>query len=567
MAPAARRGENARMKRLRPALLGSLLALSCIPAAWAQDVSTLDRQALDAYRAKDFGRSADLFARALAAAPEDEAGRLYNAACATALAGRSGASIGLLQRAAEAGFQDADTMAKDSDLASLHADPRWSSLLARVRQNQARVQLQWKSPAIATPWREQISEDERLAGLSRLWSEAKFNFVNFDKVPELDWDALYVATIPKVRAAGNTLEYYRVLAAFVAQLQDGHSNVWPALDHLDQAWARPGVETRLVEGRVFVTAVHDPRIEAMGVARGWELVGVRGEPVRAFAEREVLPYQSASTPHDRLSRTYERALLAGPIDETIAVDFHDGRGRPRTLELPRSSVTTPPAAGAPPAFAWELLPGNIAWVRLRSFGDDSAASAFEAAFEEISRADGLVLDVRENGGGNSDVGYRILSTLTDKPFLSTAWSTRSYRPSFRAWGQPEARYRSEPDARPPSGVRLYRKPVVVLTSPRTYSAAEDFTVAFDVMDRGRIIGEPTGGSTGQPLLFPLPGGGTGRVCTKRDVYPDGREFVGVGVQPDLRVAQTLADLGAGRDTVLETAAALLRDRRDTTSAN
>ena len=230
-------------------------------------------------------------------------------------------------------------------------------------------------------------------------------------------------------------------------------------------------------------------------------------------------------------------------------------------------MTKPPAAGAPPAFAWELLPGNIAWVRLRSFGDDSAASAFEAAFEEISRADGLVLDVRENGGGNSDVGYRILSTLTDKPFLSTAWSTRSYRPSFRAWGQPESRYRSEPDARPPSGVRLNRKPVVVLTSPRTYSAAEDFTVAFDVMDRGRIIGEPTGGSTGQPLLFPLPGGGTGRVCTKRDVYPDGREFVGVGVQPDLRVAQTLADLGAGRDTVLETAAALLRDRRDTTSAN
>jgi C-terminal processing protease CtpA/Prc len=78
------------------------------------------------------------------------------------------------------------------------------------------------------------------------------------------------------------------------------------------------------------------------------------------------------------------------------------------------------------------------------------------------------------------------------------------------------------------------------------------------MQRGRIVGEPTGGSTGQPLLFDLPGGGTGRVCTKRDSYPDGRPFVGVGIQPQLRVSPRVADLQAGRDTVLEAALDLLR---------
>jgi hypothetical protein len=61
--------------------------------------------------------------------------------------------------------------------------------------------------------------------------------------------------------------------------------------------------------------------------------------------------------------------------------------------------------------------------------------------------------------------------------------------------------------------------VLVLTSARTYSAAEDFVVAFDAMQRGRIVGEATGGSTGQPLLFDLPGGGKARICTKRDSYP------------------------------------------------
>ena len=49
-----------------------------------------------------------------------------------------------------------------------------------------------------------LDEDQRVAGLSRLWSEAKFNFASFDLVPDLDWDALYIATLPEVRAAAST---------------------------------------------------------------------------------------------------------------------------------------------------------------------------------------------------------------------------------------------------------------------------------------------------------------------------------------------------------------------------
>jgi carboxyl-terminal processing protease len=94
---------------------------------------------------------------------------------------------------------------------------------------------------------------------------------------------------------------------------------------------------------------------------------------------------------------------------------------------------------------------------------------------------------------------------------------------------------------------------VLLVGPRTFSAGEDFTVAFDAMRRGKIVGEPTGGSTGQPLFFTLPGGGSARVCTKRDSYPDGREFVGRGIQPHIVVHPTVSDFRAGRDTVLEAA--------------
>lgn len=67
------------------------------------------------------------------------------------------------------------------------------------------------------------------------------------------------------------------------------------------------------------------------------------------------------------------------------------------------------------------------------------------------------------------------------------------------------------------------------------------------------IGRNSFGSTGQPYLFDLPGGGSARVCTKRDTYPDGREFVGNGVKPDIEVIPTLKDFIANKDVTLNTA--------------
>ena len=70
------------------------------------------------------------------------------------------------------------------------------------------------------------------------------------------------------------------------------------------------------------------------------------------------------------------------------------------------------------------------------------------------------------------------------------------------------------------------------------------------MKRGRVIGQPSGGSTGQPLVITLPGGGMLGICTKHDSMPDGTEFVGVGVQPDIPVVPTVADVRAKRDATL-----------------
>jgi C-terminal processing protease CtpA/Prc len=61
-------------------------------------------------------------------------------------------------------------------------------------------------------------------------------------------------------------------------------------------------------------------------------------------------------------------------------------------------------------------------------------------------------------------------------------------------------------------------------------------------------------------MFNLPGGGSARVCTKKDTYPDGREFVGYGVKPDIEVHGTVRDLLQKSDPVLDTALKYLRSK-------
>ncbi|HKV11945.1 MAG TPA: S41 family peptidase [Thermoanaerobaculia bacterium] len=417
----------------------------------------------------------------------------------------------------------------------------------------------WNSPALATPYRPSLSEDERVAGLSRLWAEVKFNFANFDLVPDLDWDALYMAYLPRVRQETSTLAYYRLLMEMVAKLRDGHSNVFLPNELADETYADPPLRTAVIEGRPFISRVLAASLEAEGFRPGLEIVAIDGIPVKQYAETRVAPYLSASTPQDLAVRTYEHFLLSGSVSAPVELTLQPASGeafRRKVARLPdaewsRLGVTTPP-------LELRMLPGNIAYVALNRFGNDAAAEQFEARFEEIAKADALILDVRNNGGGNSSVGYRVLACLTDKPFQTSRWHTRDYRPTLRAWGEAEGTYGGDSEKVQPSGTRLFTKPVVVLTGPRTFSAAEDFAVAFDAMKRGTIVGEPTGGSTGQPLTFKLPGGGSARVCTKRDTYPDGKEFVGVGVQPQVLVRPTIEDFRAGRDTVLEAALELLK---------
>jgi C-terminal processing protease CtpA/Prc len=180
---------------------------------------------------------------------------------------------------------------------------------------------------------------------------------------------------------------------------------------------------------------------------------------------------------------------------------------------------------------------------------------YDSLFSKISKTKALVIDLRKNGGGSSDIGFHILCTLTNKPYpISTSRVTQYHSTANGAaqW------YSYFPEKVSASKNMYYSKPVILLISARTFSAAEDFVVPFSFMKRGKMIGQTTGGSTGQPLGFQLPGGGTARVCAKDDRFPDGKTFVGVGIAPDIYIHKTIKDLYNNKDAALEKAVELLK---------
>jgi len=438
---------------------------------------------------------------------------------------------------------------KEKHFDVVRADPGFQAYVERQR----RYEQLWDSAALNTPFRETLPDAEKLAGLSKFWSEVKYNFGYPEKLIALDWDALYLQAIPKVLEAKSTAEYYRELQRLCARLADGHTNVYSP-EKLDDA-GRPPLRAGLVEGHVVVLDPRSPTLEARDIRAGVEILEVDGVPVLEYTRRDIEPYQSASTPQDRENRTFWYAFLRGPSAQPVRLKLRDSAGKEFERELPRSGYSD---VRRIQQLEWRMLPGNVAYVALNDFSTNELVKQWNSAFPQIAAASGIVLDLRLNGGGSSNIGWEVIRSLIDRSVATSRQVMRRYNPTDRAGGSlMEWTEVAAGELKPREGPR-YKGPVAVLSGPATYSAAEDFLVVWKNSARGKIVGEPSGGSTGQPLFFQLPGGGTARVCTKRDTFPDGTEWVGKGITPDVLVRPTVADIRAGRDVVLDRAVELLK---------
>lgn len=195
---------------------------------------------------------------------------------------------------------------------------------------------------------------------------------------------------------------------------------------------------------------------------------------------------------------------------------------------------------------YKTMAGNkLGYMYYESFSNGIGDSDLDYIFETFKDCKGLIIDIRDNGGGS--LSY---SNLIASRFLKE--KTRvGYMQHKTGKGHNDF---SEPypiDLSPSSRTQWFR-PVVVLTNRHCYSAANDFVQKMRMMPQVTIMGDRTGGGSGFPFSSELPNGWGVRFSSSPllDVNKQHTEF---GIDPDIRIDITGEDYRQGIDTLIEEA--------------
>jgi carboxyl-terminal processing protease len=244
--------------------------------------------------------------------------------------------------------------------------------------------------------------------------------------------------------------------------------------------------------------------EAAGIVPGWRIESAGGLPV----------------------------LLAVPpvVGRTDTLVFLDEAGERRSADLTAMSIPHRPR------FAARRMDGNLAYIRFDDF-DSARYAELVAELETFGShpPDGLIIDLRTNGGGELRFTGLALSWLFAEK---------------QAFVIVEGRFVNERlTVLPPP--KPYLGPVVILIGPATASASEILSGVAQEKDRAVIVGLQSRGAVTGTRPIELPDGGLLRVGTLVMTTPAGKQLEGVGVVPDIVVPDDWQAVREGRDLTLE----------------
>ncbi len=230
----------------------------------------------------------------------------------------------------------------------------------------------------------------------------------------------------------------------------------------------------------------------------------------------------------------EKALMEirGPEGEKVVLSiYREGEKKPIEITIVRDKIILE-------SVEWEMK-NDVAFVTISQFGTD-AATEFQAAINEIllQNPSGLILDLRNNGGGLLDVCLKIATEFFDQKII--------VKTKGRKFGD-------SGDIMSGRGGAFLNIPIVVLVNKGSASASEIFAGAIQDHKRGLVLGETTFGKGSVQNVIPLSDGSSLKVTIAEWLTPEGRSIHKTGIEPCETIEFTMKDVEAKRDPVLERA--------------
>lgn len=398
--------------------------------------------------------------------------------------------------------------------------------------------------------------EKRLFVLAKAYAAIGVYFAHTQDVSNLNPDELYKEYLAKAISTGDRYEFDLLMMEFVGRLHNGHS--W-----FRDAWLRRtrnqslGFEFRYIQDQWVVTASKDSRVRPGDV-----LQKINGETFEAFYLKNKKYTNLASERSSRVSFSTFRFLFPR--------QFALGLASGKTIPITRSE----PAIVEPVVTGHWISNGKVAFLRLVHLdGSDIEKQALEhvATFQS---AEFLIIDLRGYAGGITP--EKLVDALMDRPYRSWTEATNVNIGLFKFYAEQYEKFSGSPAAEQlqpfaayfrhsmlfwPSQYQqpqrtLFHGKIILLVDAGCMSAKEDFIVPFKDNKRATLIGEKTAGTSGQPYFYNFDSDLNLAIGAKREFFPDGSPFEGVGIEPDIELLPTVEDVRKGRDPVLDRAIAM-----------
>ncbi len=406
----------------------------------------------------------------------------------------------------------------------------------------------------ATPHSQAIHDDAtivstttvegRLAVFDDAWATIQERYYD-PKFHGIDWQAKRATFRPAAARAANSQEFYDVLRQMIASLRDAHTRVYSPDEKFD--WWNPrfitvGLTVREVEGAPTVIYV-EPNSAASrtDVRPGDIIVSVDDVPAAEFVAQRLR--NSGLAEEGNARHRVIATLFDGSSGTTVKVGWTNRQGKHKSTVLTRYWNQRQLGFN-------NQRKGKIAVLRLDAFTQTVALDFAQALPSVLEGAEGIILDLRANGGGDAEAMADIASLFLED-------GTNLGRFADRAGASFELQTFSKRGWRMPN-VLPTKLPLVVLISENTSSAAEILVATLKAKARAQVIGN---GTCGCVLAIrnrhALPDGGVLDVSEFDYRTAGGVRLEGAGVKPDHPTRLTRADVYGSQDRTFEIAKRLL----------
>jgi len=282
-----------------------------------------------------------------------------------------------------------------------------------------------------------------------------------------------------------------------------------------------GIGAWVDTGEEFLTIISpmtDSPAEKAGLLPGDKIVAVDGQDMAGTEPSAV------------------RLKVLGPEGSVVVLTIvREGLEEPFDVSITRSKITVPSVES-------EMLDGNIAYVKLTLFGEDTASN-LHAQLQTLmaQNPEGIILDLRNNGGGLVTAAVSVASEFMNEGAIL-----------YEKYGDGSlVDYPAETN-----GLAI-GVPLVVLVNEGTASASEIVAGAIQDYGLGKLIGVTTYGKGSMQYWMPITDGGTERVTVAKWLTPNKRTIDKIGLTPDIVVERTVEDMTANLDPQLDAAVQML----------